>query len=74
MFFFTHKIEEATAAGLEQGRAEVYQKWHEDWEKRRQEAIAKGLPFDEPPPPAILKMVQARRRRGLFLRSRSSLL
>ena len=58
MFFFTHKMEEATAAGIEQGRtegieqgrAEVYHEWHADWEKRRQEAIAKGLPFDEPPP------------------------
>ncbi|MDE0012509.1 MAG: hypothetical protein OXU36_15265 [Candidatus Poribacteria bacterium] len=59
MFFFTHKMEEATAAGIkqgrtegvEQGRAEVYREWLADWEKRRQEAIAKGLPFDEPPPP-----------------------
>ena len=50
MFFFTHKMEEATAAGIEQGRTEVYQEWLADWEKRRQEAIAKGLPFDEPPP------------------------
>ena len=55
MFFFTHKLEEATAAGIEQGieqgRAEVYQKWHADWENRRQAAAEKGLPFNEPPPP-----------------------
>lgn len=47
MFFLTHKIEQA----IKQGRAEVYREWLADWEKRRQEAIAKGLPFDEPPPP-----------------------
>ena len=55
MFFFTHKMEEATAAGIEQGiaegRAEVYRAWHADWEKRRQAAAEKGLPFNEPPPP-----------------------
>ena len=79
MFFFTHKMEEAAAAGLkqgieqgitqgieqgitqgieqgiaqgiEQGRAEVYRAWHANWEKRRQVAAEKGLPFDEPPPP-----------------------
>ena len=59
MFFFTHKMEEATAAGVEQGiekgiaegRAEVYRAWHADWEKRRQAAAEKGLPFNEPPPP-----------------------
>ena len=67
MLRFTHKIEQATAAGIEkgiaegvergiaegiaQGRAEVYRAWHADWEKRRQAAVSKGLPFNEPPPP-----------------------
>ena len=71
MFFFFHKMEQATKQGIEQGRtegieqgieqgrtegveqgrAEVYREWLADWEKRRQAAIAKGLSFDEPPPP-----------------------
>ena len=59
MFFYFHKMEQATKQGIEQGRtegveqgrAEVYREWLADWEKRRQEAIAKGIPFDEPPPP-----------------------
>ena len=60
MLFYFHKIEQATKQGREQGieqgieegiekgRAEVYREWREDWERRRQEAAAKGLPFDEP--------------------------
>ncbi|MDE0426730.1 MAG: hypothetical protein OXN25_17910 [Candidatus Poribacteria bacterium] len=58
MLFYFHKIEQATKQGreegreegIEQGRAEVYSAWHADWERRRQEAEAKGIPFDEPPP------------------------
>ena len=63
MLRFTHKIERAVAngieqgiaqgieQGIEQGRAEVYRAWHADWERRRQDAEAKGIPFNEPPPP-----------------------
>ena len=51
MLFYFHKIEQATKQGIEQGRAEVYSAWHADWEKRRQEAAAKDIPFNEPPPP-----------------------
>ena len=47
MLFYFHKVEQA----IKQGRAEVYREWREDWERRRQEAMHKGLPFDEPPPP-----------------------
>ena len=32
-----------------EGRAETQAKW-EEWNKRRMEAEAKGVPFDEPPP------------------------
>ena len=32
------------------GRAEMHQKWSA-WNTRRQEAEAKGIPFNEPPPP-----------------------
>ena len=67
MLRFTHKIERAVAngieqgiaqgiaqgieQGIEQGRAEVYRAWHADWERRREDAEAKGIPFNEPPPP-----------------------
>ena len=44
-------IEQGKAQGIEQGRAEVYRAWHADWEKRKQAAEEKGIPFDEPPPP-----------------------
>ena len=44
-------IEQGRAQGIEQGRAEVYRAWHADWEKRKQAAEEKGIPFDEPPPP-----------------------
>ena len=37
----------------EQGRAEILRLWHADWEQRRQEAAAKGEPFNEPPPPPM---------------------
>ena len=52
MLFYFHKIEQATQQGREEGRAEVYSAWHADWERRRQEAAAKGIPFNEPPPPS----------------------
>jgi hypothetical protein len=54
MLRFTSKIEQAIAEGIEQGiakgRVETYRAWT-DWNKRREEAVAKGIPFDEPPPP-----------------------
>ena len=57
MYLFTHKLQQATAAGKaegrEQGRNEVLRLWHAGWEQRRQEAAAKGEPFNEPPPPPI---------------------
>ena len=42
-------IEQGKAEGIEQGKAEVYQQIAE-WNARRLEAAAKGVPFDEPPP------------------------
>ena len=40
---------EGRAEGEESGRAAAHQDW-EAWYRRLQEANAKGLPFDEPPP------------------------
>lgn len=55
MIRFTHLMQKAVAQGIAQGKAEgkaeVYQAWHADWEKRKQTAKAKGIPFNEPPPP-----------------------
>ena len=63
MIRFTRLMQEAIAEGIAQGiaqgkaegraegRAEVYRVWHADWERRRQAAAEKGIPFDEPPPP-----------------------
>ena len=59
MIRFTNLMQEAVAEGIAQGivqgiaqgKAEVYQAWHANWEKRKQEAEAKGIPFNEPPPP-----------------------
>ncbi len=59
MLRFTSKIEQATKQGIEQGieqgiakgRAEVFRAWYANWEKRRQDAASKGIPFNEPPPP-----------------------
>ena len=49
-------IEQGKAEGIEQGIAAAYQQWQE-WNTRRMDAEAKGLPFDEPPPepPETLK-------------------
>ena len=49
--FYEHVMQRGKAQGIEQGRAEVYRAWHADWEKRKQAAKEKGIPFDEPPPP-----------------------
>ena len=40
---------QSRAEGEESGRAAAHQDW-EAWYRRLQEANAKGLPFDEPPP------------------------
>ena len=42
---------EGIAQGIEQGKDEIYRVWYADWEKRRQAAAEKGIPFDDPPPP-----------------------
>ena len=42
-------IERGREQGIEQGRAEAYQAIA-DWNTRRLEAEAKGIPFNEPPP------------------------
>ena len=63
MIRFTRLMQEAIAEGIAQGiaqgkaegkvegKAEIYRAWHADWEKRRQAAAEKGIPFNEPPPP-----------------------
>ena len=55
MLRFTSKMlqarEQGLEQGLEQGREEIYRAWHADWERRKASAEAKGIPFDEPPPP-----------------------
>ena len=40
---------EGRVEGEERGRAAAHQDW-EAWYRRLQEANAKGVPFDEPPP------------------------
>ena len=45
------QIEQGIEQGIARGRDEVYQAWYADWERRRQEATEKGVPFNEPPPP-----------------------
>ena len=41
---------EGIEQGIEQGKAEIYRTWYADWERRRQAAAEKGIPFDDPPP------------------------
>ena len=43
-------IAEGKAEGIEQGKVEIYRTWYADWERRRQAAAEKGIPFDDPPP------------------------
>ena len=66
MFRFISKMEQAIVAayqegcedgrkgaleeGIAKGRAEVYRAWYADWDMRRRTSIAKGIPFDKPPP------------------------
>ena len=40
------------AEGLAEGHAESNKKWRE-WNRRRMDAEARGLPFDEPPPDEV---------------------
>ena len=42
--------EEGLETGIAKGRAEVYRAWYADWDRRRRDAIARELPFTEPPP------------------------
>ena len=44
---------EGRARGIAEGR-EMVQKW-QDWNNRRLAAADRGEPFDEPPPPAIIR-------------------
>lgn len=51
MLRYTHKIQQALAEGKVEGKAEVYRAWYADWQRRKQEASEKGIPFNDPPPP-----------------------
>lgn len=55
MIRFTSLMQKARTEGIAQGKAEgkaeVYREWYADWEKRRESAAAKGISFNEPPPP-----------------------
>ena len=42
--------EEGLKEGIAKGSVEIYRAWT-DWNKRREEADAKGVPFNETPPP-----------------------
>ena len=42
--------EEGLKEGIAKGSVEIYRAWT-DWNKRREEADAKGVPFTDPPPP-----------------------
>ncbi len=42
------------ARGIAEGREEMAQRW-QDWNNRRLAAEGRGEPFDEPPPPAIIR-------------------
>ncbi len=42
---------EGIAEGIAEGKHEIYRAWYADWERRRQAAAEKGIPFDDPPPP-----------------------
>ena len=45
---------EGRAKGMAEGREEMAQRW-QDWNNRRLAAAGRGEPFDEPPPPAIIR-------------------
>ena len=42
-------IEQGMEQGMEQGKVAERQRW-EEWYQRLQTAVARGEPFDEPPP------------------------
>ena len=42
------------AEGMAEGREEMAQRW-QDWNNRRLAAADRGEPFDEPPPPVIIR-------------------
>ena len=44
-------IEQGITKVIEQAKVEIYRAWHADWEKRKQAAVEKGLPFNDPPLP-----------------------
>ena len=44
------KIMQARSEGIAEGKSEIYRTWYADWERRRQAAAEKGIPFDDPPP------------------------
>ena len=46
-------VAEGRAEGMAEGR-EMAQRW-QDWNNRRLAAEGRGEPFDEPPPPAIIR-------------------
>ena len=43
-------IKQGREEGREEGRVEIYRAWT-DWNRRREEAEAKGVSFNETPPP-----------------------
>ena len=47
-------IAEGRAKGMAEGREEMAQRW-QDWNNRRLAAEGRGEPFNEPPPPAIIR-------------------
>lgn len=59
MLRYTQKMQQARnegriegiAEGEAKGKNEIYQQWYADWERRKQAAAEKGIPFDDPPPP-----------------------
>ena len=55
MLRYTAKIQQALdkgkAEGKAEGKVEIYHAWYADWERRKKEALEKGIPFNDPPPP-----------------------
>ncbi len=51
MLRYTAKIQQALDKGKAEGKVEIYHAWYADWERRKQEALEKDIPFDDPPPP-----------------------
>ena len=51
MIRFTYLVQKGIEKAVAQAKAEIYREWYADWERRRQAAAEKGIPFDDPPPP-----------------------